>query len=114
MSNIQSNINRALGTAAVISKIYAHSPEGQAKIKARKDKAKANLPSEKSTTSTTTVKPQASPQKQASQQAMRNMQNEVQSKKVQKDEFANMQTSLGKFSDLPESLQKRIREEYNK
>lgn len=57
---------------------------------------------------------QMSPQQQASQQAMQNMQNEVQSKKAQKDEFANMQTSLGKFSDLPEDIQKRIREEYEK
>lgn len=56
----------------------------------------------------------SSPQKQASQEAMQNMQNELEAKRSQKQAFADMHTSLGRMGDLPEDLQKRIKEELNK
>lgn len=102
MGVIQSEINKLIGQTSVAigvgKKLY-----GQSKDKGLTAASKPAKP-----------KTVMSPQEQAAQVAQERLDAELAVKKAQAQGLENMQTSLGRFGDLPENLQKRIQEELKK
>lgn len=95
MPNFQNSINRTLSTLGVASRIYAHSK--QASVQGAKQPSGV------------------SPQAAAASQAEENMQNEIEAKKIQREQINTLSTNLGgKVEDLPEAIRNKIYEELDK
>lgn len=106
MPNFQNSINRTIGTIGVASRIYAHSK--QAAAEAQSTNKAANVQGVKQPSG-------MSPQAAAASQAEENMQNEIEAKKVQREQINALSTNLGgKVEDLPEAIRNKIYEELDK